>query len=45
MDSTETSLLNIEWRIKNVTKDHLTNGKSVSSNNFEIFIDNKLTKW
>lgn len=45
MDHIKSSSRNIIWNIHNVTKEHITEGKTFSSSDFEIFIDKKMTKW
>lgn len=45
MDGIKSLSRNIIWKIHNVTKERLTEGKKFSSSDFEIAIDNKMTKW
>jgi hypothetical protein len=45
MASTKSPSRNIEWKIKNVTKELLTEGKRLSSDVFEVPFDKKMTKW
>ena len=45
MDVIKSTSRNIEWKIKNVTEERLTEGTELNSNNFEIPFDDKVTEW
>ena len=45
MDLNNLQSHNIEWKVHNVTKERLTEGRKLQSNHFEIIFDEKVTKW